>query len=423
MTLSNIKMSFKYIAAALTLSALAACSDDNSAVAPTAGQNAPSVEVAQVISTQVAGWHEFTGTTVAPERIQLRPRVSGYLQEVHFVEGSVVQAGDLLFSIDAAPFLAEVNRLQAELVIAQSQEALAKKELTRANSLIKQKAISSEQLDARAANLQQASARINAVTAALLQAELQLDYTQITAPIAGTVSNAFITKGNFVNAGDSVLTTLVSNDKLHAYFDANQETYLEYAGAKNRAGSLPVLLSLSNSSAFTVEGEIDFIDNQIDVSTGTIRARALIENTGNALVPGLFTRLRVFESMESQSVLIDDKAIATDLSNKYVLVLNADNQVEYRAVTLGAKVNGLRIIEQGLEGDEQIVINGLQRVRPGAFVNPQLVAMTSDLNMKELNASQQQIKALRTKLRIAKELKQNSEQQATVELTSATVGA
>ena len=379
----------------LTLSALAACSTDNQTQT---ANYVPQVDVANVAVASVADWHEFTGTMQAPESIALRPRVSGYIDRVHFEEGSFVEQGELLFSIDNAPFAAEVNRLKADLSIAVSQQDLANKEFQRANTLIKKNAISKELLDSRSAAVAQTKARVKAVEAALDAAELQLSYTKITAPISGRVSNAFITQGNFVNAGSSVLTNLVSSSQLHTYFNANQTTYLAFKAAQTSAQAMPVLMSVDGGQAYNIGGVIDFVDNRIDPQTGTIRARAVFDNQDSQFVPGLFTRLRVYGSASEDVVLIQDRAVGTDLNNKYVLVLNEQNQVEYRAVTLGEKVSSLRIVTSGLEPNDKIVVNGLQRVRPGAEVSPQMVSIASQQTLSQIEQQQSQIAAMQANI-------------------------
>jgi multidrug efflux system membrane fusion protein len=379
----------------LAISALAACSteEQNEAALYT-----PQVDVANVAVASVANWHEFTGTMQAPETISLRPRVSGYVDRVHFEEGSFVEQGELLFSIDSAPFEAEVSRLQADLNIAMSQHALAKKEYERANRLIKTNAIAKELLDTRAASVAQTIARTKAVAAALKAAQLQLDYTQITAPIAGRVSSAYITQGNYVNAGTSVLTNLVSSTQLHTYFNANQDTYLDFKAAQTSAQAMPVLMSVDGGQEYSIGGVIDFVDNRIDPQTGTIRARAVFDNQDSQFVPGLFTRLRVYDSTSEDLVLIQDRAIGTDLNNKYVLVLNEQNVLEYRAVTLGDKVASLRIVSSGLLPNDKIVINGLQRVRPGAQVNPNMVSIASQETLSQIKQQQSQIAAMQSNI-------------------------
>ena len=362
-------------------------------------QAAPLVSVAQVVYERVTEWDEFTGRLQAPQTVNLVPRVSGYIEQVHFSEGALVKKGDLLVQIDPRPFAAEVARLKAELQSANSAAVLADAEFKRAEKLSSQRAISAEVLDSRLARKQQTVATVASVSAALQRAELDLSYTSITAPISGRVSYALVTAGNYVNAGQSQLTSLVSTEKMYAYFDVDEQTYLKYARlaqdgkrADTRDNSAnPVYMALASESGFNHIGHVDFVDNRIDAQTGTIRIRASFANTDNDLLPGLFARIRLVGSDSYDGVLIDEKAVGTDLNNKFVLVVNASNQLEYRAITLGEKVNGLRIVTDGLVATDKIVVNGLQRVRPNMQIEPKLVDMASSEQLVKLRSEQQQL--------------------------------
>ncbi|MDF2177339.1 efflux RND transporter periplasmic adaptor subunit [Aliiglaciecola sp. CAU 1673] len=377
------------------LALLSACESGNAA--PQA-RPAPQVSVAEVLSEHIAEWDEFTGRLEAPQSVEVRPRVSGYIDLVAFEEGALVEAGDPLFFIDNRPFKAEVKRLQAELEEAQSRVALAKSEYERAERLVKQNAISQELMDNRRAQLQQTQARIRSVGAALELAKLNLGYTRVEAPIAGRVSRALITKGNYVNAGQSLLSTIVSTDKAYAYFDADEQTYLHYQklakeGSRPSAREVkhPVLMGLAGDNDYPHLGHIDFVDNRVDPSTGTIRGRAVFDNSDGQFLPGLFARIKLPGSASYEGILIDDKAIGTDLSNKYVLVLDEQSQVQYRAVELGEKIAGLRIIKSGLRAGERIVVKGLQRVRPGTPVSAEQVPMAADEVLNQLHAMQKRM--------------------------------
>ncbi|WP_216362534.1 efflux RND transporter periplasmic adaptor subunit [Bowmanella denitrificans] len=386
--------------AGLLLSSLALLSACGTDVQNDHQMQAPQVSVAPVINQRITEWDEFTGRLEAPQTVELRPRVSGYIDMVAFEEGALVKAGDPLFFIDNRPFKAEVSRLEGELEQAQSQVDLAQSEYDRALKLARQSAISEEVVDNRRAQLQQAKARIHSVTAALDIARLNRGYTRVEAPISGRVSRALITKGNYVNAGQSLLTTIVSTDKVYAYFDADEQTYLNYlklakegTRASARDAEHPVFMGLASDSGYPYEGVVDFMDNQIDPSTGTIRARAVFNNAEGQFLPGLFARIKLTGSASYNGILIEDRAIGTDLSNKFVLVLDEANQVQYRAVQLGEKLEGLRIIKSGLQAEDRIVVNGLQRVRPGTPVSPEFVNMTSQAKLEQLQAMQARLDA------------------------------
>lgn len=370
------------LATMLALSLLA-CQE---AAPPKGTTPAVPVDVATVISAPLSRTDEFSGRLQAPQTVQLMPRVSGYLQAVHFSEGSAVKTGDLLFSLDDAPFRTEVARLSASLQEAQSAAALAKRDYQRAQQLQKQQAIAVELLDNRLSRYEQMQAQVAAIEAALDKALLDLSYSQVRAPIDGVISNAFITSGNYVQAGQSVLSTVVSSGKVYAWVEADEQSllrYLQQTDGSSRPNGKPVQLALSNSSEFAYQGQLDFIDNQLDSSSGTIRLRASFANTDGKLLPGLFVRLRLPSTAASETLLVRDTAIGTDLSSRYVLVVSADHQLQYRPVQLGEKIANLRVIRSGLQPGETIVVNGLQRVRPGVIVAPQPTEM-ADANQRQL---------------------------------------
>lgn len=379
-----------------SLSLLSACGEPSAQQAPQ--QMAPAVSVAAVVHQRITEWDEFTGRLEAPESVSLRPRISGYIDSIGFKEGAIVKAGQPLFYIDDRSYKAEVRRLEAELADVNSQLKLAKSTFVRANELTENNAISVELFDSRAADLEQAKARLRSTSAALEIAKLNLSYTKVTAPITGRVSRAQITAGNLVSAGQTELTTIVSVNQVYAYFDADEQTYLKYiklaqegTRPSSREVKNPVYMGLANESGFPHQGYIDFIDNQVNPATGTIRGRAVFENPEGSFIPGLFTRIKLVGSASYDGILIDDKAIATDLSNKYVLVLDNENKVQYRAITLGEKLNGLRIVKSGLTAEDSIVVNGLQRVRPGVQVAPEVVPMAQADELKNLQAQQLRI--------------------------------
>jgi multidrug efflux system membrane fusion protein len=317
--------------------------------------------------------------------VDVRPRVSGYVAAVRFVEGAIVRKGDLLFQIDPRPFQAEVDRLRAELARARATAQRAESELRRADRLSAENAIAGEERDRRASFAQESSAQTAAVEAALRAAELNLEFTQVTSPIDGRVGRAIVTEGNLVSSGPgeaTLLTTVVSLDPVYAYFDADEQIFLKYASgagtdprSRRRSSALPIRMALANEEGFPREGRLDFLDNQVDGATGTIRGRAVFRNTDGLLTPGLFVRLRLAGMGSYDGLLIQDRAVGTDLSKKFVYVVGPKQEIEYRAVTLGPMVDGLRVVRSGLAAGEPVVINGLQRVRPGVQVTPVAVDM------------------------------------------------
>lgn len=376
------------LAALLALGACGKAADHQQAAAPA------QVSVAAVIEQPVNDWHEFTGRLEAPESVEVRPRVSGYVDRVAFVEGSLVKKGDLLFQIDPRPFEAEVKRLQAQLQQARANQTRAASEARRGERLRQSNAISAEQAEARASAATEAQAAAAAIQAELEKARLDLGFTRVTAPIDGRVSRAEVTAGNLVSGGQTLLTSLVSTDRAYAYFDADERVYLEYleqarqAGTDARGGNL-VYLGLSSESGHPHAGRLDFLDNQVNPRTGTIRGRAVFDNRDGRFTPGLYARLKLVASSSYAATLIKDEAVGTDLGKKFVLVLGAGNAVEYRAVELGPKLHGLRVVRQGLARGEQIVVNGLQRAHPGAQVEPQSVPMADEQTLAELDRLRQ----------------------------------
>lgn len=367
---------------ALTLAVLAACSGGH---AEGGAAPPPEVSVAPVLIKQVAQWDEFSGRVEAVQSVELRPRVSGYIDKVNYVEGDEVKKGDVLFTIDARSYQAEFNRAQAELNRARTQATLARSESERARRLAEQQAIAAETAEQRRAGADQAGAQVQAAQAALDAARLNLEFTKVRAPIDGRAGRAMVTAGNLVTAGDaaSVLTTLVSLDTVHVYFDADESTYLRYAQMardgqrpSERDQALPVKVGLSGEDGFPHEGKVDFLDNQVTRSTGTIRVRALLENSDRQFTPGLFARVRLLGSGQFQAVLVDDKAVLTDQDRKYVYVLDKDSKSERRDVQLGRNAEGLRIVEHGLAAGDKVIVDGVQKVyMPGMPVQAKPVPM------------------------------------------------
>ena len=345
----------------------------------------PQVTAAEVIYRDLTEWDEFTGRLEAVNTVAVRPRVSGYVAAVRFEEGAIVSRGDLLFMIDPRPFQAEVDRLRAELLRARATIQRATSELERAERLTTENAISHEELDRRAAFAQESTAQASAIEATLRAAELNLEFTRVTAPISGRVGRAIVTEGNLVSTGPgeaTLLTTVVSLDPIYASFDADEQTFLRYgdlarAGkrASARQSGLPIQMALAGDEAFPREGKMDFLDNQVDPTNGTIGARAVFRNTDLSLTPGLFVRVRLPGTARYRGLLIQDRAIGTDLDKRFVFVVNAASEIEHRVVTLGPIVDGLRVVRSGLKPGDVIVVNGLQRVRPGVKVAVTPVAM------------------------------------------------
>jgi multidrug efflux system membrane fusion protein len=348
----------------------------------------PEVTVAPVVSHPVSDWDEFTGHFEAVQSVEVRPRVTGFVQRVTFSEGATVREGDPLFLIDPRPYEAEVARTEALLEQARTREALSHQELDRARRLVSTEAISREELDGRASGAAEAAANVRAAEAALRTARLNLEWTTIRAPISGRVGRAEITAGNLVQAGGgspngSVLTTIVSLDPIFVYFDSDEQVYLKNVNAFTALRSVPgarpapraVLIGLANEIGFPHEGTLDFVDNRIDRTAGTIRVRAVMRNPAHQFAPGLFARVRLAGGQTRDASLIQDQSIGTDQDRKFVLVLKPDSTVEYRAITVGRVVDGLRIVDSGLKPGENVVINGQLRVRPGMKVAAKRGAM------------------------------------------------
>jgi membrane fusion protein, multidrug efflux system len=369
---------------ALVFVAGAACS--NTAAQP-GTPPPPQITIAPAIDRDITEWDEFTGRLEAIDSVDIRPRVSGYVAAVRFKEGAIVGRGQLLFQIDPRPFQADVDRLRAELVRARATVQRATSELQRAERLRTEDAISLEERDRRATFAQESTAQVSATEAALRAVELNLEFTRVVSPIAGRVSRAFVTEGNLVSSGPgeaTLMTTVVSLDPIHAHFDADERVFLRYTSQLGRSGrrsgdggriNLPIRMALATEEGYEREGTLDFLDNRLDSSSGTIRGRAVFRNPDGVLTPGLFVRLRVAGGGHSRAVLIQDRAVGTDLDKKFVYVVDAEDNVQYRVVTLGPMVDDLRVVRSGLNAGDRVVINGLQRVRPGVKVQPVVVAM------------------------------------------------
>ena len=356
---------------------LSAGSSPSHAAEPAAAAPAPEVTVAQVLLRPVSDASTFTGRIQAVDTIQIRPRVSGYIDSVHFREGAAVKKGDLLFTIDPRPYKAEADRLAANLAQARAEAKNAEANAARGAKLVEQHAVSREEADRLDTAAASAKAQVASVQAALDNARLNLSFTEVRSPVDGKVSNAQITAGNLVTPSDT-LTSVVTVDPMYVYFDVDEQTFLKLDRLRRQNGRAPeVEMGLADEEGYPHVGKIDFIDNQVRAGAGTIRLRAVFPNGDGAYTPGLFARVELRSGNSQPRALIDDKAVGTDLGNKFVYVLGKDKKVEYRRVSTGALVDGLRVVDSGLSADDVVVVNGLQHVRPGVEVNAKRVAMAS----------------------------------------------
>jgi RND family efflux transporter MFP subunit len=349
---------------------------------------APQVNVAKVIERKVNDWDEFTGRIQAIDSVEIRPRVSGYIERVAFKEGGSVKKGDLLFVIDPRPYRAELQRAQADAAGAKTRAELARNEVARAERLLAARAISQEEYDERVNRAHETGSAVEGAAAAVEVARLNLEFTQVVSPIDGRVSKAEVTPGNLVGSGEraTLLTTVVSIDPVYVEFTGDEQVYLKYkamAQSGERASSQdepnPVWMGLANETGFPHPGHMTFVDNQLDPATGTIRGRAIFRNPDGLFTPGLFARVKLLGSGQYNAILINDRAVATDQNQKFVLVLGEDKTLSYRPVKIGRTVQGLRVVLDGLKPGEIIVVNGIQRVRPGMSVSPQTVPMDEDV--------------------------------------------
>jgi multidrug efflux system membrane fusion protein len=380
---SIVPFSLAAIAVASAALLLNGCS---SGEATTGAAPAP-IEVS--VERDVTQWDEFTGRLEAVESVEIRPRVTGYIESVNFTEGSLVRKGDLLFVIDPRPYRAELSKAEAELTRATARAELAESDVARSEKLRQIKAVSQEEFDTRVNAAREARANVAGAVAAVDAARLNLEFTRVVAPIAGRISKAAVTAGNLVTGGTNqapLLTTIVSVDPIYVSFEGDEQVYLKYQelahrgdknGDKAAEAERPnsVQMGLANEQGYPHLGSIVFVDNQIDPRTGTIRSRAAFDNKDGRFTPGLFARVKLLGHDSFKAVLVDDRAVGTDQSQKFVYVVGADNKVAYRTVKVGRLTDGLRIITEGLQPGESVVVNGLQRVRPGAVIAPHKVVM------------------------------------------------
>ncbi|MEX0841028.1 MAG: efflux RND transporter periplasmic adaptor subunit [Xanthobacteraceae bacterium] len=366
------------LAALLVLLAptLAACGDSQ----PPGGPPPPMVTVAKPVKRTVVDQDEYVGRFVAVDSVETRARVSGTLEAVHFKDGQIVNKGDLLFTIDRRPFQNALDQARANLLLAQSNLTYAATDLERARQLLRDKAISEQLFDQRVQAKNNAEASVAANEAAVRQAALDLEFTELRAPITGRIGDRRVSPGNLVTGGaaGTLLATIVSTDPIRFEFTFDEASLLRYDRVAKQSGeltthglSVPIKLRLIDESDFLHQGKMDFIDNAIDRSTGTIRARAVFANPDRLFIPGMFARVQIPGSAPHEALLVPDDAIGTDQTRKFVFVVGEDNAVKQAYVTLGLVTEGLRVIQDGLTPDARVVVNGLMRVRPGIKVTPQ----------------------------------------------------
>lgn len=370
-------LSIATLATLSSLGLLAGCGQQQDAHASAGAPPAMPVSVAAVIARPVTEQREFSGRIEAVERAELRPRVSGYIVSVGFKPGSLVKKGDVLFTIDPRPYEAEAARAEAAAAGSRARAELAKTELERSRRLLADNAIAQRDFDERASSQRQLAAAAQADEASLQTAKLNLAWTTVRAPFSGRVSKAEVTEGNLVD-GNTVLTSVVSADPIYVSFNGDEATYLQLGKlARSTPGAVKLGIGLANEPGFPHEGHLDFVDNRVDPASGSVRMRALVRNADGLLTPGLFARVQLGTEAAAgaASTLVAERAIGTDQNRKFVFVVDDKNMANYRPVQLGMQIGDLRVITVGLKAGERVVVDGLQRVRPGAPVAPQQVPM------------------------------------------------
>lgn len=358
------------MASAATTALLAGCGDP--AGAEGGPPQAPPVSIVPASQRPVADSEEFSGRLEAAEYVELRPRVGGTVDKVHFADGVLVKKGDLLFSIDPRPFEAEAARAQSLLAATRTRSELAQSELARAMKLLDSQAVSKQEVDQLSSGQRTSQADIQGAEAALRIARLNIDYAQVRAPIAGRVSRANVTAGNVVN-DQTVLTTIAGVAKVYAYFDGSERTFLRLKSARAGGQAPKVRMALLDEQGFPHEGQVDFIDNRLNPQTGAIRMRVSFDNAAGRFTPGLSARLRMESAIAYDAILVPERAIGTDQTKKFVYVVAADGKPQFREVRLGALADGMRVVQGSLKGGEHVVVDGLQRIQPGMTVTPQLL--------------------------------------------------
>lgn len=342
---------------------------------PPGGARPPPVVVAPVTRRVVEEFDEYSARLAAPDQVDVRSRVAGTLERIHFRDGDQVRQGAVLFTIDPRPFAAEVSRAAANVALARSQGELARIQAARGERLLPSNAVSQQEVDQLRASAQSAAASLRAAEAALAAARLNLEFTRIVAPIAGRMSRKAVTVGNLVSVNDPVLTSIVSTDRVYAYFEPSEAAYLKYGQAAAKRQAEPkVQMGLFNEEGFPHTGRIDFVDNRLNPTTGSIQLRGVFDNADGRLTPGLTARIRIGAGKPYEATLVPDRAITVDQTRRLVLVVGPGRRVEAREVKPGALINGMRVVS-GVEPGELIVVDGLQRATPGAAVTPQQVTL------------------------------------------------
>jgi multidrug efflux system membrane fusion protein len=341
------------------------------------------VKAAAPLQKEVTEWDEYTGRIEALESVEIRARASGYLDRVNFKDGDRVKKGDLLFVIDQRPYRVELSRTEAELERARTRVELARNSLERAEHLRKSKAISEEDYDGRSKGLREASAAVKSAAAAVQTARLNLDFTEVRAPIGGRIGRELITVGNLVKADETLLTSIVSTDPVYVYVDADERAVLRYrrlvaAGqrASARTSRIPAELALLDETGFPHQGYLDYVEPRMDAGTGTLRVRGVFPNPSELLSPGLFARLRVHAGAPRPALLIPERAIGTDQGQKFVWIAKNDGAIEYRRIVPGPQYGSLRAVAEGLEPDDQVIVEGIAKLRPGVKVQAERIAVT-----------------------------------------------
>lgn len=334
------------------------------------------VDVAQVATSMITDYQQYSGHIEAIDRVDIRPQVPGTIVAVHFKDGTLVHKGDTLFTIDPRPYVAAVDKAEAQLAAAQARQGYTSTDAARAERLLADNAIARRDYDEAQNASREAAANVKAAQAALEAARIDLGYTNVTAPVDGRVSRAELTVGNVVSTGASapVLTSLVSVNPIYASFDVDEQTYLRYL-ARDTNATVPVSLGLADESGYSREGVVVTVDNQLNTGSGTIRVRGRFDNRDGVLLPGLYARVKVGGGAPHAAVMVDEAAIGTDQDRNFVLVVDAQNRVQYREVKLGVQHDRLRVIDSGLKAGERIVVNGTQRVQVGDVIAPNVVRM------------------------------------------------